>query len=122
MEPIMTAGIGEQHEAATGTAFAAGAILAWATLLRGSQTGGAQDAANRFAAEREAFLLDEFLMQVGIVEPGIASARQLQDLLADGGIGRPGWGATGIAVEEPVGGIGLETALEAEHLAFTASE
>lgn len=120
LEPVVTAGIGEEHEAEGGAALAACAINTGPPLLRRGEMGAAKEAAQGLAAEGEALVFDEFLMEVGVVESSITGARQFEHLLAYL-IGQcPGLRASGVAVQQPSNGVGLIAAHQALHLASAA--
>src|ERR1022692_2311308 len=118
-QPVLTAGVGEHHHAQAGTAQAAGAVLAGATLLRRSQLGAAQDAAHALAADRQMLFAVQFLAEMRIVEALILAARQLQDGAAQGRRQSPGHGPSPIAVMHPSHGVGAKAPLEPLHLPFT---
>src|ERR1017187_7655410 len=77
-EPVMTAGIGERHNAEAWAGWPARAILARPALLRRRQFGGTQDAAHGLAADREVLFAAKFFRQVGIVEALILAAARLK--------------------------------------------
>src|ERR1019366_5992871 len=118
LEPVVTTGIGLQHHASAGAAWAAGAIFAGTTLLRGGQLGPPQNTAQGFAAEAESFILHQLVVKMRVVEAGILGAGQFQHPLAQGRIERPGFGPAPIAMLYPGGGIGLITPLQALYLPF----
>ena len=120
LEPVMTAGIALQHHAEAWTTGAARAIVAWPTFLRGRPFGVAKNAAHALAAEGEALVGHKFLLEMGVVEAGVLAACQFQNTLTKGGGQGPGFGSTPVAMPHPGGGVGLEAALEALHLTFTA--
>ena len=120
LEPVMTAGIALQHHAEAGAAGAASTILARTSFLRRRAFGVAKNAAHALAAEGDAFVGDEFLLEMGVVEAGVFAACQFEDTLTKGGGQGPRFGSAAVAMPHPGGGVGLEAALEALHLAFTA--
>src|ERR1019366_447581 len=76
LEPVVTTGIGLQHHASARAAWAAGAIFAGTTLLRGGQLGPPQNTAQGFAAEAESFILHQLVVKMRVVEAGILGAGQ----------------------------------------------
>src|SRR5271170_8505634 len=114
-EPVVAAGVGEHHHAEAGTAQAAGAVLARAALLRGSQLGSAQDAAHGLTTDAELLLGVQFFKEMRIVEAPILAARQLQDGLSQGSGQSPGHGSSAIAVAYPIDAVGTIAPLEPLH-------
>ena len=118
-EPIMTAGVGEHHHAEARTAQAAGAVLARAALLRGSQLGRAQNAAHGLATDLEILLRVQFFAEMRIVEAGILGACQCENGAPQASGQSPGHGPSAIAMMHPSDRVGAIAALEPLHLPFT---
>jgi hypothetical protein len=97
-QPIMAAGVGEDHPAEAGTA---------------------QDAAHALAADLEVFLGVQFFAEMRIVEALILAACQFQDRPAQSRRQSPGHGPSTIAVMHPSHGVGTVALLEPLHLPFT---